>query len=345
MPRELVALGPRQPVLREFAEPPLGPGDVRIQTEFGAPKHGTEIPIYRGDAPTSQHRYDPDWRCFLPRDSSAPVFPVPLGNMGVGTVTAVGEAVTTCRVGDRVFGHLPLRDVHVVPARRVQRMPDGLSDEAAVCLDPADAAMAMRDAHVRLGDRAAVFGLGARGLFAVQYCRLSGADVVIAVDPVERRRALALALGADIALDPTACDAGLEIRTLTDRVGVDVALEVSSNAAALHHAIRGARYGGTVGVISVAHAGPALNLGQEFHFNRINLVSARTVSQPFPEIAGWDHRRVEALALKWLSDGKLSAKGIVWPIVPFDECVAAYQRIEDHPEESVKLGVRFPGGS
>lgn len=341
MPRELVAIAPRQPVLREFTEPPLGPNDVRIQSEFGAAKHGTEIPIYRGDAPTSHARYDPAWRCFMPRDAASGVFPVPLGNMCVGTVTTVGDEVTTCSVGDRVFGHLPLRDVHVVPATRVQRMPAGLSDQAAVCLDPADAAFAMRDAHVRVGDRTAVFGLGAIGLFAVQYCRMSGADIVVAVDPVEHRRALARRFGADVVLDPTACDAGLEIRKLTDRIGVDVALEVSSNAAALHHAIRGARYGGTVGVISVAHVGPALNLGQEFHFNRINLVSARTVSQPFPEVAGWDHHRVESLALKWLANGKLLSDGIVQPIVPFDESVDVYRRIEDHPEESVKMGVRF----
>ena len=339
--RELVAVAPRQPVLRKYAEPPLGPNDVRIRSEFGAAKHGTEIPIYRGDAPTSQARYDPAWRCFLPREDLSAVFPVPLGNMCVGAVTAVGADVTTCQIGDRVFGHLPLRDVHVVPATRVKVMPPGLSDEAAVCLDPADAAFAMRDAHVRVGDRTAVFGLGAIGLFVVQYCRLSGADLVIAVDPVEHRRALAKQLGADIVLDPTACDAGLEIRMLTERVGVDVALEVSSNAAALHHAIRGTRYGGTVGVISVAHVGPALNLGQEFHFNRINLISARTVSQPFPEIAGWDHGRVESLALQWLTSGKLCAEGIVRPIVAFDDCVEVYRRIEDHPEESVKLGVRF----
>lgn len=341
MPRELVAIGPRTLVLRAFEEPALGPGDVRVQSEFGAAKHGTEIPIYRGDAPTSQARYDPTWRCFLPRDASSPAFPVPLGNMCVGTVTAVGTDVDSHTVGDRVFGHLPLRDVHVVPAARVQPMPPGLSDEAAVCLDPADAALAVREAHVRIGDRAAVFGLGAIGLFVVQYCRLSGADLVVAVDPVEHRRALALQMGADVALDPSACDAGLELRKLTERIGVDVALEVSSNAAALHHAIRGTRYAGTVGVISVAPVGPALNLGHEFHFNRINLISARTVSQPFPEVAGWDHQRVESLALKWLTSGKLSAEGIVRPIVPFEDCVEVYRRIEDHPEESVKMGVRF----
>jgi len=58
-------------------------------------------------------------------------------------------------------------------------------------------------------------------------------------------------------------------------------------------------------------------------------------------VVGWDHRRVVSLALKWLTSGKLSSQGVVWPIVPFDVCVEVYRRIEDHPEESVKMGVRF----
>jgi len=341
MPRELIAVAPREPVLRDYSEPPLGPSDVRIVTEFGAPKHGTEMGMYTNEAPTSHARYDMEWRCFVPLASAAPSFPRPLGNMCVGTITDVGTEVTGFKVGDRVGGHLPLREVHVVSTQRLFLMEPGFSPEAAVCIDPADAALAMRDAHMRVGDRAAVFGLGAIGLFAVQYCRLSGADLVIAVDPVAHRRVLALRMGADVALDPTTCDAGLEIRKLTNRTGADVVLEVSGNAAALHHAIRGACYGGTVGVISVAHGGPALNLGQEFHFNRINLISARTVSEPFPEMMGWDHRRVDDLAQRWLQSGRLTAEGIVSPIVSFDDCAEAYRRIEHHPEESVKLGVRF----
>lgn len=345
MPRELVALAPRQPVLREYAEQTVGPGEVRIQTEFGAPKHGTEMRVYKGEAPTNYAQYDPEWRCYLPRDSASSRFPTRLGNMCVGTVTDVGAGVSRCAVGDRVFGHLQLREVHVVPETLVRVVPPGLSDEAVVCLDPADAALAMRDAHVRVGDRTAVFGLGAIGLFVVQYCRLSGASVVVAIDPVERRRDLAQRFGASAVLDPTSGDAGLAIRRLTERIGVDVALEVSGTATALHHAIRGTRYGGKVGVISALHNALGLRLDEEFHANRIELISARTVSEPFPELSGWGHQRVEALVTDWLSHGQLSAEGIVDPIVPFDDCAEAYQRIEAHPEESVKLGVRFASGS
>ena len=43
MPRELVAVEPRTPVLREYEEPALGPRQFRIRPEFASPKHGTEL--------------------------------------------------------------------------------------------------------------------------------------------------------------------------------------------------------------------------------------------------------------------------------------------------------------
>ena len=340
MPRELAAIAPRQAVLRAYEPPPLGPNMVRVVSEFGSPKHGTELSHFRGKAAAMLGRYDREWRCFFD-DQPAVTFPWALGNMIVGRVDAVGESVTALAPGDRVYGHLRLRDVDVVDAARLRPVPPGLSPEAAVCLDPADAALAMRDAHVRVGDRVAVFGLGAIGLMALQLSKLSGALWVIAVDPVAHRRDLAVELGADVALDPTEGDVGLEIRRLTDKLGVDVALEVSGRSRALHQAIRATRFEGTVGVISAHDTGAEhLVLGQEFHWNAVHLVSCRTVSLPLRDY-GWDHDRIVDLAETLLASGKLSARGVIQPVVPFAESAAAYQEIEAHPESCVKLGVRF----
>jgi threonine dehydrogenase-like Zn-dependent dehydrogenase len=314
---------------------------VRIVSEFGAPKHGTELLAYRNRAASSAARYDPEWRCFLPRADGSSRFPLRLGNTIVGRIEAVGEGVTRFSPGERVYGHLPLREVHVVPAARVRPLPAELTPEAAVCIDPADAALAMRDAHVRLGDRVAVFGLGAIGLIAMQYCKLSGALLVIAVDPLPIRREVAMRLGADVALDPTDSDVGLEIRRLTGKLGVDVALEVSGSSLALHQAIRATRFEGTVGVIAT-YAGGAehLRLGAEFHWNAIHLVSCRTVSLPLRDY-GWDRERIVDLAEELIRTGRVRTDGIVQPIVSFDEAAEAYRMIDEHPEQCIKLGVRF----
>ena len=99
----------------------------------------------------------------------------------------------------------------------------------------------VRDGKVRLGDRVAVFGLGAIGLMAVQLSRLAGASWVAASDPIAARREAARETGADLVIDPTTEDAGLAIRRATGNAGVDVAIETSGAAQGLHHALRGRR--------------------------------------------------------------------------------------------------------
>src|SRR5699024_5428152 len=107
-----------------------------------------------------------------PPDEALASFPRRLGNMAVGTVTEIGPEVTGFAVGDRVFGHFPIRETQTVDQSRADPLPEGLSAEAALCLDPVVMALAMRDANIKLGDRVAVFGMGAIGLIAVQLARL-----------------------------------------------------------------------------------------------------------------------------------------------------------------------------
>jgi len=371
MPRELIAIAPRTPVLRDYQDPPLGRNQIRIRSELASPKHGTELIAYRDD-PVSSRPYDPTWGAVLPEPAEGAVsrFPKPLGNMAVGLVTEVWPEVSRFQPGDRVFGHFSIRETHTVDEHQADRLPDGLSAEAALCLDPVVMALAIRDAGISLGDRVAVFGLGAIGLISVQLARLGGAETVIAVDPLPNRRELALDFGADIVLEPNADegDTGLAIRRLTglrptgdpqrperrliggylDRptqlyqLGVDVAVETSGSIAALQQAIRATRFGGTVGILSFyGQDASGLQLGEEFHINQLKLVSLRSESQPLRGAPGWTLERLVSLALKWMMDGRIRTEGIIDPIVPFEDCAAAYRVIDEHPERSIKLGVRF----
>jgi len=372
MPRELIAVAPRQPELREFEPPPLGPTQLRIQTEFASPKHGTELIDYR-DEPAANRPYDRDWGAIQPHPprTGRDRFPIPLGNMAVGVVTETGARVSRFKRGDRVFGHFPIREVQTADESQVTLLSPGLRPEAVVCLDPVVMALAVRDANPKLGDHVAVFGLGAIGLFVVQLARLAGAAKIIALDPIASRRDLALGFGADVALDPLANggDAGLAIRQISgfpDRVtshpvervrilagyweeptqtsqrGVDVAIECSGSSQALHQAIRATRFGGTVGVISFYGGDAAgLRLGEEFHVNRVKLVSARAQSLPLIDAPAWTLERLTELGLDWLAAGRLRTEGIVTPVVPFEQSVEAYREIDEHPERSIKLGIRF----
>jgi threonine dehydrogenase-like Zn-dependent dehydrogenase len=85
-----------------------------------------------------------------------------------------------------------------------------------------------------------------------------------------------------------------------------------------------------------------LTLGDEFHVNRQQLVSARLESLPLRDAPAWTLERLVELALGWLTSGRLRTEGIVTPVVPFEESVEAYREIDELPERSIKLGISFP---
>lgn len=369
MPRELIATAPGMPAFRDYDDAPLQGKQIRIQTQFASPKHGTELVGYRDD-PAAHRSYDPALGAVMPRTERSG-FPRGLGNMAVGEVIEIGPEATRFRAGDRVFGHFPIRETHTVDESSADPVPEGLSDEALMCLDPAVMAFSIRDVRIGLGDRVAVFGLGAIGLMAVQLARLSGASWIVAIDPIPGRRELAIAFGADAVLDTTELDGdtGRAIRELTvpftngdpgvpsrtrltggyweqdsqtTQLGVDVAIEASGSIRALHQAIRGTRFGGTICMLSFYGRDAAgLHLGEEFHINRLSLVSARAESIPLRDYPGWTLRRTVDTTLAWLADGTIRTEGIITPVVPFEDAVEAYQEIDEHPERSIKLGIRF----
>jgi Zn-dependent alcohol dehydrogenase len=103
-------------------------------------------------------------------------------------------------------------------------------------------------AGVRPGDSVAVFGCGGVGLSAVQGARLVSAHPVIAVDPLESKRALALRLGASHAVDPSAAEPAAVIRELTGG-GVDYAFEALGSPDVARQAFDSVRRGGTTVLI------------------------------------------------------------------------------------------------
>ncbi len=66
MPRELVAIAPREPVLQEYRGKKLKPDEVRISSVFSAVKHGTELGLYRGVDVFFGSHYDSELKMFLP---------------------------------------------------------------------------------------------------------------------------------------------------------------------------------------------------------------------------------------------------------------------------------------
>jgi 2-desacetyl-2-hydroxyethyl bacteriochlorophyllide A dehydrogenase len=340
MPFELIAGKPGHAVLQEYDEPGLQPDQVRIHSLFSSVKHGTEFRAFRGDSADACERWDPELRLHRRGERPQPPFPMRLGNMCLGEVVEVGKAVGSLAVGVRVFGHMPVRETHVVAEGAVDVAPESVSPQALMYWDPADYAVGgVRDGHVRLGDRVAVFGLGAIGQMLAQASRVAGARWVAVTDPIQRRRDAAARHGVDLVLDPGEVDAGLAIKERTDGIGVDVAIEASGFAEALNDALRAVRYEGTV-VSTAYYMGPmdGLFMSGEWHRNRIQIISSRACSEPLPEY-GWDFSRVRSESLALLTEGRLSADDLIDPIVPFHRAAESYMAVFENPGTSIKLGI------
>ena len=343
MPLEVVSTDGRSFRYREYEIPELGPRDVHVRVEFAAPKHGTELHSLTGN-PHHRKRWDEKLRIYLPLPEPLPLTERPVGNMVVGSVTDVGPEVARLSPGDRVFGYGSIREEHQL-SEESWRLLGNLSETDAVCSDPAHVALvAVRDGNVRIGDAVAVFGMGAIGLMTVQIAARGGATTVIAVDPIESRRATARELGADLAIDPSAQDAGLQIKRATANQGVDVAIETSGNAAALHEAIRAIRQCGTI--VHVPY-GPkdasTLHLDEEFHVNRPTIIGSQAVwrnaDRSYPL---WDEERARVTAIDLFRRGLVTSEGIVRPIVGFGDAAQALTDSLAAPDRAIKIGVHIP---
>ena len=343
MPKELIAIAPRTPAFREYEERALEPGEVRLRSVFSSPKHGTELRAYRGDTKDYTSPFDPERRIHVEGRERRREFPIHLGNTTIGTVVETGEGVTRFRKGDRVFGHLPIRETHTVPENRLAPAPEGMLAESIVYADPARVALhVVRDARICLGDRVAVLGLGAIGQMALRISRLQGARWIAASDPIKLRREAA-AEYADLLLDPLKEDVGLIVKDETGKVGVDISLETTGAYSALNDALRTTGYGGVI-VSCSYYSGSAqgLKLEGEWHRNRLTLISSRSSSVPLRDHPLWDFRRMQEEAFELLREGRLSVKGLLHPIVPFSEALEAYQEIDEAPAKSIKLGITYP---
>jgi threonine dehydrogenase-like Zn-dependent dehydrogenase len=351
MPRQLVAVAPHIAEILDYNDRDILSNEVKVQVECASPKHGTELTDFKGTSPFMKDKYDSEWQMFVPREeneaSGVKFGEWNLGNMWVGRIVEKGSNVNEYKIGERVCSYGGIRETHIINAvdnYRLRKLPDNVSWKNAVCYDPAQFALgAVRDAHIRVGDRVAVFGLGAIGQIAAQICKRMGASFVAVIDPIEMRRQVAVKNGADVAFDPSKVDVGLELKKLTGKMGVDAVIETSGHPTALQSALRGLAYGGTVafGAFGKEITG-GLNFGREAHFNYGNIVFSRACSEPSPDYPRWNRRRIEEVCWEILTNGYLNCEDIINPVVPFENSAEGYMKyVDKEPHLSIKMGVEF----
>ncbi|WP_175714578.1 quinone oxidoreductase family protein [Burkholderia ambifaria] len=202
---------------------PGGPDVMKwVDVEVGAPKAG-EVRI-RQQA-VGLNYIDVYFRTGL--------YPQPLpGGLGMeaaGEVTAVGDGVTAFKAGDRVayVGQPPgaYAQERVMPAERLVKLPDGISDDdaASVMLQGLTAHYLLRRTYrVKAGDTILIHAAaGGVGLLVCQWAKALGATVIGTVGSDEKA-ALAKAHGCDHPIVYTRENFTQRVKEITNGAGVPV---------------------------------------------------------------------------------------------------------------------------
>ncbi|MGB7204098.1 MAG: quinone oxidoreductase [Anderseniella sp.] len=160
-------------------------------------------------------------------------YPLPLpsgiGLEAAGVVEAVGSGVESLKEGDRVaYGAGPIgaySQVRNMPANRVGKLPDAISDEtaAAMMLKGMTVRYLLRETYqVKKGDTILWHAVaGGVGLIAVQWAKHLGVRVIGTTSSPEKAE-LARSLGCDEVINYTYENVAERVRELTDGKGVPV---------------------------------------------------------------------------------------------------------------------------
>lgn len=335
---------PRSAEVVDVEDPSPEQGQVQIATLYSGISAGTELTAYRGTNPYLSAHWDTQRRLFVHGESSLS-YPIDaFGYEEVGRVTAVGPGVDEQLVGRLVWGTWGHRSCVVRAAEWVQPrlLPEGSTPVVGIFAKIGAIGLnAVLDADIHVGETVVVFGAGVPGQIVAQLARLNGARVVV-VDLLERRRELATALGAAMAIDPADVDVAEHVRAVTDDRGADVVIEMSGSYRALHEAVRTAAYSSRV-VVGGFFQGEAasVRLGEEFHHNRIAIVGSQ-ISGVAPALQHrWDEVRMSRTVLELEREGRLRLTDLITHTVPAEQAPQAFEMLDRAPQEALQIVLEY----
>ena len=299
-----------------------GPRDLRVESRAGLTPAagqavvrvsasglcGTDYRIWSGDRPVS--------------------YPLVMGHEFIGEIAAVGPGAEGLQVGQKVAvepnfscgvcplcregnGNLCLSRTAIgiavnggfaeeacVPARCCWPAPAGISDEQLLLAEPlAVVVRAVARGEPRSGESAAVLGVGALGLLAIQLLKAKGLRV-LAVGRTDRRESLARTMGAEGFAATATGAAAAAARAFSGREGVDLVIETAGTAEAVGQALALARPAGRAVLTGLPHEASSVDFFSVVQ-RELRILGSMIYQREFPE------------AVRLLADGTVRGDALI----------------------------------
>ena len=311
---------------REVAAPNVGAGEVRIRVAATG-VCGTDLHLYGGHF--------------------GAVFPLVPGHEIAGIVDQVGAGVRYLKEGDRVAldpviscgaCHHCLREMrhhcenyqalgvtraggfaeYVIAPERNVYLTGNLDLEVAAFAEPLGCvAWGIKRLQPEPASKALLFGTGPIGLLLMQALLASGVSEVTVVEPNSERRALAMQLGAKLALEPNK-DLSTHLFDL-EPYGFDVVTEATGAPAVISQLVQYAIPGGKIMYYGVAPDEARVEISPYEVFRKdLTILGSFSLLGTVPQ------------ALQWLASGRVQVKPLITHRLPIEQLNLALE-YKDHP--------------
>ncbi|ERN55124.1 galactitol-1-phosphate 5-dehydrogenase [Alkalihalophilus marmarensis] len=221
------------------------------------------------------HKLMTEWKYSLPAI---------MGHEFSGLIVERGNAVTNVEVGDRVVaipftpckmcsycnsGEFSLCENHgmlgskspggfaeYVNIKATNVLPiNGMDFEEAAMIEPLAVALhGVLHIHPRIGDKAAVFGVGTIGILVIQWLKIAGVKEIIAIDISDEKLEEAKMMGCERTINPLKEDLVETVLSYTNGEGVDLSLECAGSKVTQEQCLLVTRKKGKVGYLGIAYS-------------------------------------------------------------------------------------------
>lgn len=308
-------------IVEDAPIPEIGPRDILVRNVRSLISRGSEI-----------------GRRYLYHEEIDPAI---MGYSVAGYVTAVGTDVTEYAVGDRVGISAPHAEYVTGNVDRdegswITPIPDSVSYDAATFHPLAVGGITWaKVANAQPHETVVILGMGLVGNLVLQAVRTYNPACLIAVDGLEKRRALARQLGADIVIDASTEDTVARVSELTDGKGAHLVIDCVGGKAGVKsftQALDCCRPLGRIHLIALYH-GESLPLDAGKIQTRL-LIGGYHIDEP--------RKPLTDRAMAMIASGELQVEPMITHHFPYWQAKEAYDLLYHNPGDAFGVILDWP---